>query len=141
MSSKWDGSWQNDPLDLRCIRLDAELEALADAKRKRESSPRRLPRFFEPHSLTELAQHCKEGDSWSFYCSRKLTNKKNLKEQYDKYLPCDIIRKADGLIVDNTCSCIQQARERIITEHGGRFEDYDVYALTSSPATIQKVEI
>ena len=26
MASDFDGSWQNDPLDLRCIRLDAEME-------------------------------------------------------------------------------------------------------------------
>ena len=24
--SKWDGTWKNDPLDLRCIRLDAMME-------------------------------------------------------------------------------------------------------------------
>ena len=141
LMSEWDGTWENDPLDMRCIRLDAEMEALSEARRKREGSPRRLPRFFEPHSLSELVQHCKEGDDWDFYCSRKLPTKNQLKEQYDNYVACDIIRKEDGLIVDNTCSSIEQAKQRIIDEHDSRFEDYDIYQLTSEPATVEKVEL
>ena len=139
--SSYDGSWENDPLDLRCIRLDAELEALSEARRKRgrKSKPRRLPRFWEPHTLSQLIQYCKETDDWDFYCSRKIPKDQLVSW---KYKACDIIRKSDGIIVDNTCSSIEQAKQRIIDEHKGKFEDYDIYAVSSWPeAKIEKVEL
>lgn len=43
--SKYDGSWGNDPLDLRCIRLDAEMEEMSKSKpikiqKKKEKKPK-----------------------------------------------------------------------------------------------------
>ena len=138
--SEWDGTWENDPLDMRCIRLDAEMEALSEARNKGKPKPRRLPRFFEPGTLSQLTQHCHEGDDWDFYCGYRKIPKDQLTTW--KYQACDIIRKTDGIIVDNTCSSVNQAKQRIIDEHNGRFEDYDIYAVSSWPeAKIEKVEL
>lgn len=45
--SDYDGSWKNDPLDLRCIRLDAEMEAKHGPKNPEDME-------WKPASLQEL---------------------------------------------------------------------------------------
>ena len=46
--SEYDGSWENDPLDLRCIRLDAEMEAGLFCSKEPVFIPRTLEDCYKP---------------------------------------------------------------------------------------------
>ena len=99
--SDYDGTWQNDPLDLRCIRLDAEIEAGIYSRDTDVWSPKTLqdcyaPEFEDytkcssvpPERFLKPSHHCfildKEDNIVEKYCHDPYHAKTIILEKYDK---------------------------------------------------------
>jgi len=125
--SGW-GKLGDDPMDLRCIRLDAEWEEKYTTKPKKErTSPK--PRHWEPQNLEELKKT--KAEDYDYYLGAYI-NRKVPKHYREGYNACDILDNEEN-IIDNTCCCIEQAEERIreyAIKDGKDPSDYSIIVIT-----------
>ena len=119
LEGPYDGTWGNDPLDLRCIRLDAEMEA------RHESSK---PLFEKPTNFNELKALAKDRDNFEIYKVR--TCPPECFRKGIPYLPCDILDKDMNIVskCHNPVQAIHQIR-KLVQTNDGHIEDYCILNL------------
>lgn len=125
--TKW-GSWEEDPLDLKCIRLDAEMEQMYTNHTEDEAAKKL--QAWKPKTLQDLyVWKVERPEDYQLYMNI-FAAKEDSRTFKRKYIPCCILDKENNIVQEahDPVTARQDILE-LSVRNNNRMRDYQILCL------------
>ena len=127
--SEYDGSWRNDPLDLRCIRLDAENDAIGN--HTQEEIWQEREKWF-PKTLQDLFRiKMEDPNQWELYMFIVSGTTHTRSRDSKPYNPCCVLDNDNNIKVRWTHDpyCAREETLELSIKNNNLMKDYKILCL------------